>query len=959
MTLPTIGDLRPWADPTQIQINRLPMRAPLPVGDDARRSLDGDWSFQLFDHPDVVPPEAVTGPTPDGGGWRSVAVPGNWTMQVDADRPHYANIQMPFPGPPPALPERNPTGVYRRSFTVGRGWHSHRVVLHVGGAESVHAVYLNDRFVGYGTDSRLPSEYDVTDLVVGGANHLAIVVVRYSAQSYVEDQDQWWMAGLHRSVHIEARNPTGIADVEADADWDVEHGLGSLTVRTTVGFTGAPRPGWTVRTRLETLAGRRIGRVHAAPVPHDHAAPYVFRGHRVVAEFPELRVQPWSAEAPTLYRVHVELVRPDGAVAEATWQRVGFRRVEVRDRQFLLNGRPIWIFGVNRHDHHPDRGKAVTLDDMRADLEVMRSHNITAIRTAHYPNDHRFLDLCDELGFVVVAEANIESHAYNDSLNVDPRYRDTWLERGARMVQRDRNHPCIVMWSLGNESGYGPNHDALAGWIRRTDPTRPLHYEDAIRVEGWVDGGRHATDVVCPMYPSIDAIVAYGNDPRGDRPLIMCEYNHAMGNSNGSLADYWHAITTTPGLQGGFLWEWKDHTLRQALPDGGTRLAYGGQFGDEPHDCNFVADGLVSSELVPHPAMSEVAWVHRPVTVARARGGLRVENRQSFTGLDSLDARWELVVDGVVARRGRLRVPAVAPHASVVVPLPCDLPPAGVDAALTVRWTTRRDQWFAPAGHLVAWDQVVLRERRRALPARAPGGPAADVLVSPPRLNLWRAATDNDGFKLMPELAIRLRVGGQGLRIWQEAGVDRLPADELVGHEVHVSEDASGTVYRHVVEVPGHLADLPRVGVLFTLPGRFQRMRWYGRGPHENYPDRNASAMLGTWEAPLDESPHLVPQEFGLRTDCRWFDLVDPDSGEVVSIEAVTPIALHMSATHHLPSDLFEATTAGELRRRDEVVVCVDVAHRGLGTASCGPDVLPQYRLGTGRFEFAYRISLR
>jgi beta-galactosidase len=441
------------------------------------------------------------------------------------------------------------------------------VVLHIGGAESVHAVYLNDRFVGYGTDSRLPSEYDVTDHVVGGPNHLAIVVVRYSAQSYVEDQDQWWMAGLHRSVYIEARSPDGIADVEADADWDVEAGRGSLTVRTTVGFTGAPRPGYVVRTWLETLTGRRIGAVQAAPVPHDHAAPYVFQGHRVAASLPAARVQPWSAESPTLYRVQVELLRPDGSVVESTSQRVGFRRVEVRDGHLLVNGQPIWIFGVNRHDHHPDRGKAVTVDDMRADLVAMRSHNITAIRTAHYPNDHRFLDLCDELGFYVVAEANVESHAYNDSLNHDARYRDTWLERGARMVQRDRNHACIVMWSLGNESGYGPNHDALAGWIRRSDPTRPLHYEDAIRVEGWVDGGRHATDVVCPMYPSIDAIVAYGNDPRADRPLIMCEYSHAMGNSNGSLADYWHAITTTPLLQGGFIWEWKDHTLRSHAPE--------------------------------------------------------------------------------------------------------------------------------------------------------------------------------------------------------------------------------------------------------------------------------------------------------------------------------------------------------------------------------------------------------
>jgi beta-galactosidase len=960
MTLPVLGALRPWNDPTQLQINRLPMRPPMPPGPDARRSLDGAWLFRLFDTPDAVPATAVTGPTPDAGGdWRTLGVPGNWTLQGTGDLPAYTNIQMPFPGPPPLLPERNPTGVYRRSFTVGRGWHSHRVILHVEAAESVHAVYLNDELVGYGTDSRLPSEYDVTSLVRRGDNHLAIVVVRFSAHSYIEDQDQWWMAGLHRSVWIEARGRVGIGDVTVDADWDAVAERGFLTVHTTVDFDSKPVAGYRVRTWLERADGKAVGAAHDDVVPHVHAAPYAFTGHRVIASWPELRVQPWSAESPTLYRLLVELVRPDGAVVESTAQRIGFRRVEIRDRRLLVNGQPIWIFGVNRHDHHPDRGKAVTVDDMRADLVAMRAHNITAIRTSHYPNDPAFLDLCDELGFYVVAESNIESHAYNWSLCNDPTYRAAWLERGARMVQRDRNHPSIVMWSLGNESGYGTNHDALAGWIRRADPTRPLHYEDAIRIEGWVDGGRPATDVVCPMYPEIADIVAYGNDPRGDRPLIMCEYSHAMGNSNGSLADYWDAITSTPGLQGGFLWEWKDHTLRQTLPDGTVRLAYGGQFGEQPNDGNFVADGLMSSELVPHPAMREVAWVHRPVTVERARGGLKITNRQSFAGLGGLEARWELLVDGATAWRGRLKMPEVAPHSWVVVPVPCEVPTAAGDIVLTVRWTTRRDQWFAPKGHLVAWDQIVLRRRKRALAARGVGRPAATVLRSEPHLNLWRAATDNDGFKLMPELAQRLRVGGQALRLWQEAGVDRLPADALVEHHLTIGDDQGGTVYRHVVDVPDHLADLPRVGAMFSVPARFDRMRWYGRGPHEHYPDRQSSAMLGVWEGPLDAQPHVVPQEFGLRMDCRWFELIDSASGEVFSIEAVDPVSLAVSASRFTPADLYAAANDVDLRERDEVVVCVDVAHRGLGTASCGPDVLPRYRLPAGRFEFAYRLSVR
>ncbi|HSB86549.1 MAG TPA: glycoside hydrolase family 2 TIM barrel-domain containing protein, partial [Ilumatobacteraceae bacterium] len=840
--------------------------------------------------------------------------------------------------------------------TLTKAWLRRRTVLHVAGAESVHAVFVNGGFVGYGTDSRLPSEYDISDKARAGANDVAIVVIRYSAHSYIEDQDQWWMAGLHRSVWVESRPSVHIADLPTTVDFDPSSGFGTVECTTIVDFTGEPEDGWTVRSTLIGPNGKRVGRAQQSTVPSRFAEPYVFRGHQVTARWDVARAVPWSAEEPRTYTVWVELCDPSGAVHQIESQRVGLKRVEVRDRQLLVNGRPIWIFGVNRHDHHPDRGKAVTVDDMRADLTAMRAHNITAVRTSHYPNDSAFLDLCDELGFYVVAEANIESHGYNFSLCNDVRYRDAWLERGARMVQRDRNHASVTLWSLGNESGYGTNHDALAGWIRSADSTRPLHYEDAIRIEGWVDGGRPATDVVCPMYPEITAIHEYGAAGGGDRPLILCEYSHAMGNSNGSLADYWDAITSTPGLQGGFIWEWKDHGLRQRLPDGTVRLAYGGQFGDMPNDGNFVADGLMSADLVPHPAMGEVAWVHRPVTVSKSRRGLEIENRQSFVGLEWLGAVWELIVNGEVESRGHLDVPAVAPRTVVAIPLPCGYPGEG-DARLTIRWEARRDQWWCTAGHVVAWDQVTLRDSH-AEPS-AEGNPLPVSIRVAPQLNLWRAATDNDGFKLMPELAQRLRVGGQALRRWLSAGLDHRPADELVNHHLTVSDSESGRTYRHRVLVSPELADLPRIGALFTLPARFTRMRWFGRGPHENYPDRNRSAMLGIWESPLDDPPYLVPQEFGLRTDCRWYELIDERSGEVVRIDACRPHALHVSATRYLPNDLFEATTASELRPRDEVVVCIDVAHRGLGTASCGPDVLPQYRIGSGRFEFTYRISHR
>ena len=982
--LPTIGAIRPWADPHVVSLGRLDMRPPTVAVESIgaarsgevpsrwRRSLDGRWDFRLFDTPDDVSAAAIERP-PTGRGWTKANVPGNWTLQGVGDLPQYTNVQMPFEGPPPRLPDRNPTGVYRRRVTVPKRWDGRQVVIHIGGAESVHAVYVNGKFVGYGTDSRLASEYDVTAFVDSGPNDIAIVVMRWSAHSYVEDQDQWWMAGLHRHVYLEARSPVNLTALVCDAG--LRDTVGTLSVSATIGGLVPPGAGWRVRFGLETPAGRRVGRAVTSDVPHAFSTPYRFSGHRATARFEVVDVDAWSAESPTRYRVVAELVDPDGSVVEVHQQLVGFRSVEVRDRQLLVNGAPIWIFGVNRHDHHPTRGKAVTVDDMRDDLLAMRRHNITAVRCSHYPNDPRFLDLCDEIGMYVVDEANIESHAYNTSLCHDARYRATWLSRGARMVERDRNHPSVIMWSLGNESGYGANHDALAGWIRRTDPSRPLHYEGAVFHHGWVDGGLASSDVVCPMYPTIDAVEEYGRSGLGGRPLIMCEYSHAMGNSNGSLADYWDVITSTPGLQGGFIWEWKDHGLLVRLPNGERGFAYGGQFGDEPNDGNFVADGLMSADLRPHPAMQEVAWVYRPVAVALDHGALSVTNRRHFTDLSDLRATWELLVAGEAVEVGDLDVGDVAAATTVRVALPCAIPDAA-DAQLTVRWHQRRAMPWAPKSHLVAWDQVTLVTTPITPPRTTPITPPPTIATpnsgsgegsgvdfgfgeaGAPQLSVFRAPVDNDGLKLLADFGETLGVGSRTLARWRHAGVDRLPADELVEHrhEVETLDDGS-QVHTHEVIVPVELDDLPRVGVTFELPPGFDRVRWYGRGPLENYPDRNRGALLGTWESGIDESPYLVPQEFGLRTDCRWFEFAS--DGATVRLDVLDPIVMHVSATRFTAHDLYSVGHETDLHPRRTLVVHADVAHRGLGTASCGPDVLDRYRIAPGPYRFSYRLSVR
>ena len=1006
---------RLWEQPEHVGLGRLPMRPPLdPYPDEVSArtgaspwtvNLDGSWRFRLAGRPEELVEADVAAGTDDRD-WDEIEVPGCWPLQ-GWDRPQYTNIRMPFPGPPPRVPDANPTGVYRRRFRLPRAWRGRRVVLHVGGAESVLGVWVNGTWVGSATDSRLASELDITALLRPGENVVALVVVRWSAQSYVEDQDHWWLAGLHRSVTLVSTAATYLGRVRVGAALGEDLRTGHLRLRATVGGAAATTgaSGWRVEASLEQLDGRAVrgGRL-GGEVPW-RMGPHIFSGPVVDATTTIARVRPWSAEDPHRYRVLVRLLDPTGAVAEVASVVVGFTRVEVRDRQLLVNGAAVAIRGVNRHDHHPERGKAVTVSDMRADLVTMRRHNVNAVRCSHYPNDPAFLDLCDELGFYVIDEADIESHAHSDWLCRDPRYRQAWLERGMRMVERDSNHPCIVAWSLGNEAGYGEHHDALAAAIRAYDPSRPLHYEGAI-MRDWA-GGRAVTDLLCPMYPAIDRIVTWGRSGEGDRPLILCEYSHAMGNSNGSLADYWAAIETTPGLQGGFLWEWKDHGLRQEVPDGRWRFAYGGQFGDEPNDANFVADGLVGPDGTPHPALREVAWVHRPVVVELAdlrRRRVRVRNRQWFTDLAGLQGEWELLVDGEVRQQGVLRRAVVPPQGWVELEVPFDraLAAAGADAHLTIRWRTRHDAWFAPAGHEVAWDQLALPGPRRR-PAGRPTGAAMwepdgddlvalagdvearvvggtlsalttaglPVLAASVRAELWRAPTDNDGLKLLP------RQEHKPLGRWRAWGLDELTRelvdvrrrrDSVTARHRLVAPDGMAAVHTQRLRLAGDGAvwfddevvlpdawdDVPRVGLSFLAPADLGDVAWFGLGPGENETDRCSGSVVGHFAGVPDELPYLMPQDFGTRTGVRWYDLLGADRR--LRIAAARPSTLIVSATHHTSADLTPATDWLDLRRRDEVVVHVDVAKRGVGTASCGPDTLEAYRVGSGPHRWTWRL---
>jgi len=1036
--------------PELTEINRLPAHstfethrsveaAVAAVATPWRQSLDGSWSFLLIDRPLDAPTDWAD-PDADLSEWGDVQVPGCWTRQGVGDLPHYTNIIMPWPElDPPDTPAHNPTGLYRTTFVVPEGWAGRDVIVHLGGAESVAVVWCNGRFVGMGKDSRLPSEFDLTPMLAEGENILAVMVIRWSDATWIEDQDQWWHAGLHRSVHLESRGKVCLADVNVGADFNPDTGDGTLAVTAQV---SGYRPEVSMRVTLHGPDGSVIvepttavfGRTESGGHFEQLLAAYAFAGQIAEVKVDVAQPAPWSPEQPTLCRVVVELLDGDGEVIEATSVATGFRRVGVRDRRLIVNGREVVINGVNRHDHNPVTGKTLTVADMRADLVAMKRHNINAVRTSHYPNDHRLLDLCDELGLWVIDEANVESHARLRSLSNDERYLHAIVERVRRMVLRDRNHACIIGWSLGNESGHGPAHDAAAGWIRRIDPSRFVHYEGAIQERFSVNNPdvaeatrrapsaseRFVTDLVCPMYTPIATIVDWArwaeSTQLDDRPLILCEYSHAMGNSNGSISEYVDAFHAEPALAGGFVWDWRDQGLAEVDSEGRPYWAYGGHFGDEPNDVNFCINGLVGPDLTPHPGLRELMWASRPV-VARSidRGRVEVRSRRWFASTADLAISWTARVDGVPTASGTFDRVLEPGEVAVVSPSPTPVWPEGHECHLDITVSTLTDCEWADAGHVVAWDQIdmasspapnrsvatayktgsdpaVRNDRPDGTVVVAVGGNSIEIVptigigglaLAGSRLisgditgHLWRAPTDNDGVSQgwMSEVSgVRREWVAWGLHelgsVLDDFDVDLdgnkativlerriVGTDAEATHRTIIEIDDFGMRFCENIRVPAEWHDLPRVGVRFEVPAEFETVEWMGLGPDETYPDRCRAATVGRWVSRIADQyhPFVFPQEHGNHVDTRWFEL----SGAAgVGFRADSDSRFNFSARRHHDSAITAATTIAELQPGPTVEVHIDEAVRGLGTAACGPDTLADYRVGSGTHEWDWGLA--
>ncbi|HTV10503.1 MAG TPA: glycoside hydrolase family 2 TIM barrel-domain containing protein [Acidimicrobiales bacterium] len=1001
-----------WEDPAVLERGRLRPRtsfAPYPDIEQARsfdpllssnfRSLSGVWRFLLAARPSAVAADfAAT--SLDDSTWGTIPVPSHWQLH-GYGRPQYTNVVYPFPVDPPRVPSDNPTGVYRVEVDLPAEW-AGKGSLHLRfeGVDSAMHVFWNGTAVGYSQGSRVPAEFDVSGLARPGRNVLAVLVYQWSDGSYLEDQDMWWLSGIFREVSLLWRPPTYLADVVVDNRFDPLTGAGTAVLRVLVGGAVATD----LLVRAEILDGEApVGTAEARVGPRE--VELVLDCGQVV---------PWSAENPKLYQLAVSLGTTSGEVHEATSLRIGFCHVEIKRGLLCLNGAPITLRGVNRHEFCPDHGRALPLSAMVSDVIAMKRHNVNAVRTSHYPPDPRFLDLCDLYGLYVVDEADLECHGMEavgrgDELSDDPVWLPAYLDRLERMIARDRNHPSIIFWSLGNESGWGRNHVAMAKRARQLDSARLLHYERC--------PGAEVTDVYASMYNHPDQFAELGRQVELDKPHILTEYGHAMGNGPGSFKEYWEIIERYPRLQGGFVWEWLDHGLR--FP-GGTRpaaFAYGGDFADEPNDGNFVIDGLLFPDRHPSPALAELTKAQQPVRVSLARPdgklalppklpvvALEVHNYFDFTSLGQLQGTWCLLREGEVVAAGELGVLNAAPGTTQIVEAG-PLPPVQGEAVLDVSLRLRAATNWAPAGHEVAWEQFVLpsaptsRARRKGgarpvalhengeeLVVSAPGWEARitggwlvswrangeEILDRAPQLELWRAPIDNDRLALwVPAVAddwARAGLHRLGNRVGSVEVARRGPLTEVVvTTRVAAAASAWGLscTYRYLFDRDGQLAvvvdgapdgDAPstfaRLGLVTALAPRFCSVVWYGLGPHETYPDSKAAGRLGRHCAQVDdlETPYVRPQENGQRSEVRWFQLSDGHSGVAIVGDQLFGFSAHRWSTARLAA----ASHRDELVPEPRLWLHLDHRQHGLGSATCGPGPLEQYVLQSAPFSFGF-----
>ncbi|MFE0178713.1 glycoside hydrolase family 2 TIM barrel-domain containing protein [Streptomyces sp. NPDC059002] len=1009
------------ADPRVFQVNREPARARLVPyasasealrGDLTRspyyRSLNGRWAFHWARNPEQRP-VGFEADEYDDTRWDRITVPSNWEIEGYPE-PIYLNIRYPWEGyETPDFPDVpkdfNPVGSYRRTFTVPRGWKGRRTLISFQGVKSAFFVWVNGKKVGYSEDSYTPAEFDITTYLRPGDNSLAVEVYRWSDGSWLEDQDMIDLSGIFRDVYVYSVPEVHVHDLAVRTDLDGAYRDAVLSVTTVVrnrsGAAGAGR--YRIEAVLHDAAGRPVpgAKLTGEPV---FDQPLTLKAD---VEAPAL----WSAEQPHLYTLVLTLIDGSGRTADVQRTRVGFRQVDFGPGTWTVNGKHVMFRGTNRHESHPDHGQAVPESVMLQDVLLMKRHNINAVRTSHYPNHPRWLELCDEYGLYVIDETNLETHGVRDRLPGSlPEWTDACVDRLRSMVERDKNHACVIAWSLGNEAGQGDNFKVMADWVRARDDSRPVHYE----------GMNSVADVHSEMYTKPADVEKYGKS--GDlKPFMLCEYTHAMGNSNGNLPEYWEIFEKYPNLHGGFVWDWVDQNIRRPIPGDRrhTYLSYGGDWKPGyPTDGNFSCNGLVASTRAPHPGLLEIKKVYQPVSFAAGDlgvGSVRVTNKHLFSSLDAYELHWTVTRDGEEIQHGTLAAPDVVPGASGNVRVPYQKPgrlTPGAEYWLNVDLVLRKKTGWAEAGHTVAAEQLGLDWHAAAPAEPGPGSlPALELtenerqvrisgrnvevvlskssgtletyrikgttlLAGGPVPNFWRAPTDNDiGRKYQEQAATWKEAGAKaqvtGVKVAQPSAGEvtvevstTLPTAprSSTWHTVFTVRGDGEVRVRHTLEAAAGLPDIPLVGVLVTVPAGFERLDWYGRGPHENYQDRKSSAFVGRYRSTVDEqlAPYVRPQQTGNMTDVRHLTLTDR-SGSGITVLADPADGepfLELSALHHTPSDLDGPRHPYEVKRREETVLGINHRQMGVGgNDSWGAPPLEPYLLHAGRtYTYAYRL---
>ncbi len=1002
-------DSQPWMDQKVNQINRLPMnshftpytseKSALAEGKSSQQMLlNGKWDFLYSKNPESRPKDFFKKGYRTKG-WSKIEVPGSWELQ-GFDAPIYTDVTYPFPINPPFVPtDYNPVGSYIREFNIPKNFLGEQIFLTFAGVESAFAVWINGEFVGYSEDSRLEATFDVTKLLKEKDNKIAVEVFRYSDGSYLEAQDYWRYSGIERDVYLTARPFDHITDFEIQAPLTSDYTDGDFSLVTEL--TNSKGEIASVETKI--LDGTKsiyenIQKV--SPNPN-----LTFRQNSIIEG-----IKHWSAETPNLYTLVINTIDKNGDVIESISQDFGFRTSEIKNGQFCINGRPVIIKGVNRHEHDPYTGRTITVESMIKDIELMKEFNINAVRCSHYPNYWQFYKLCDEYGLYVVDEANIESHGMMhgdmDGLSDNAEWEIPFMERMERMVERDKNFTSIVTWSMGNESGYGVNFETIYAWTKDRDPSRPIQYEG---------GGRDAmTDIYCPMYARVYHLREHTNQRR-TQPLILCEYAHAMGNSVGNLQDYWELIYRFDQLQGGFIWDWTDQTFAIKDEDGNDIWAYGGDLGfvGVPNDTTFCANGLVASDRSLHPHIWEVKKVYQYIDFAPTpmkTNSITITNRHDFVDLGDYTFFWEVNVEGEALEQGSFTLDNVGPWTSVDKQLPISVPSleAGEKAFLNIYATKEAETFDYDVREAQAWEQILLAEGDDEVLYASNGNVSAEedaktiavsgsnfsytfdksigaissmivdgqeMLVEPMRVNLWRALNDNDvanGTKSRCKIWLDdmkdIKVTSIDLSL--SKGEAKVVSNLLLPNsnstiEVTYLINGNGQVSVNNKFTPSRydLPEIPRYGMTMTFISDYDQFQWLGRGPHENYADRKTGAMIDVHSMDVKDLLHryVRPQESGNRCDVDWLKLTNADSDGIM-VESNEPLSV--SAWHVKQEDLMHVSSklvrrhGGSVLDRELTTLNIDYKQMGVGgDNSWGAQVHPEYTITPSDMEYSFVIT--